>query len=402
MDTLRADHLGVYGYPRSTTPNIDRLAADGVVFLQNYAQAPNTSPSTVSFLTSLYPSVHQVWEHGEGLDPAVLTVTQSLNEAGYATGGFVRLNGDSYRRGFDQYQRIRRHTSRSRTDENVATITEWVASHRAQPFFLFLHFYDVHLPYTPLNKYAERYRGDYEGPLPDRISNDHTDRINNGELECSEEDLKHIISLYDAELALLDEVLGRIFDFFRATGLYDDTVFALLADHGEEFGDHGQVGKHAHTLFNELIRAPLIMVGPGIPKGRRIDYAVRNIDVAPTLLSLAGVRIPRAMQGSSLRPVWEGRERRSRVAVSERPRLRSFVVDGFKYYTDGRLFDLPNDPSEQMNLSALEPERVEKMAAVAADWDEELKRRQAQVAAPGEVTLTPEEVKNLKALGYLQ
>ena len=134
-----------------------------------------------------------------------------------------------------------------------------------RPFFLFLHSYEVHLPYRPAAKFINRFEHDYSGPLANRLRRKDVEAINSGEMEISDADLQHIVTLYDAELASFDETLGRVFDFLRDSGLAESTVIAVVSDHGEEFGEHGTVAHHAHTLYNELIKTPLIIGGPGVP-----------------------------------------------------------------------------------------------------------------------------------------
>lgn len=406
LDTLRPDHLGVYGYERDTSPHLDSLAESGVVFEQAYAHAPYTAPTHHSILTSLYPSVHGVFAHGQVLDPEVPTLPELLQDAGYATAGFVQLPGESYRRGFDLYTGMSHYASMRRAERfsaNLESIEEWITSLEAGvPFFLFVHTYAVHLPYTPHDEHLERFDPGYDGPVSDRVNRDEIDRINSGEMALSQEDLDHLVALYDAEIAGLDADLGRLFDAFDAMGLMEDTVFVLLADHGEEFGEHGLYGLHSHTLYQELIRIPLVVIGPGIPASRRVDGPVRQVDVAPTLLEFAGLEPPEHFLGASLRSVWDGSETDERIVLAELPRRRAFIAGGLKYLTDGRLYDLVEDPDESDDVGAERPDDLFRMQQLAEAWGEELARYRDLVSRPGGVELTDEERRRLRALGYLR
>jgi arylsulfatase A-like enzyme len=403
LDTLRADHVGALGYEKDTTPNLDQRAALGIVFLNHYAQAPNTAPSHTSVLSSLYPSVAGVWEHGGILDPSVPMLAETFKAAGFATAAFVQLPSATYERGFDVYTGLSHGASmRRRAEASMDSVREWVSAQTEQPFFLFLHTYAVHLPYSPSSALAKRFDPDYEGPLKTNLRADVIDQINDGELEITDEDLHHIIAMYDAEIAELDQDLGKLFEWFEETGLIENTVFAIIADHGEEFGEHGIVAKHTYSLHQELIHIPLILFGNGIPSGLRVEQPSRNIDVAPTLLGLAGIEAPAHYQGADLRPVWEGTERRPRVVLAEKRNFKVFIDGGFKYYTDGRLYDLENDPFERENLIQTRPELARRFEELAASWQVELDRLSMTIAQGGEISLSPEEVRRLKSLGYLQ
>ncbi|MGD2116191.1 MAG: sulfatase [Acidobacteriota bacterium] len=405
LDTLRPDHLGVYGYERDTSPHLDRLATGGVVFEKAYAHGPNTAPTHHSVLTSLYPSVHGIDRHGLVLDPDVPMLPEILRDAGYATGGFVQLPGTSYRRGFDHYTGLSHAASlrkAKRFGAGLESIGEWIAGlEEGVPFFLFVHTYAVHLPYAPRPENLERFDPGYDGVVSNRVKPEEIDRINRGELPVDDEDLEHLVALYDAEIAGLDADLGTLFESFEAMGLLDETVFVLMADHGEELGEHGVWGQHSHTLYEELIRIPLIVLGPGVPAGRRIDRPARQVDIAPTLLDFAGIEPPEHFRGTSLRPVWEGTEAGERIVMAELPGLRAIIDGDLKYFTNGRLYDLAADPGEQHDIAHERPEALQRMRRLAEAWDDELVRERRRISRPGDVELSEEERRRLRALGYL-
>ena len=334
--------------------------------------------------------------------PRFRYLPRSFRDAGYATAGFTQLAGETYARGFEIYERLGGSRRPRRAQRSLDSITGWMESHDERPFFLFLHSYEVHMPYRPAAEFIDRFEHDYSGPLANRLMRKDAEAINSGEMEISDADLQHIVTLYDGDLASFDDTLGRVFDFLRDSGLAESTVIAVVSDHGEEFGEHGTVARHAHALYNELIKTPLIMGGPGVPEGLRVEGYSRNIDVAPTLLELAGVPVPEHFQGFDLAPLWDGEETQSRVVLSERGSHRAFIVDGFKYDTRGTLFDLRNDPTEQHDVSASMGERLAQFVEIEEAWNAELARAQQFFRQPTEVRLTPEEVRRLKALGYLR
>lgn len=401
LDTLRADHVGAAGYERNTTPNIDRLATEGALFLNNYSQAPNTAPSHTSVLASLYPSVHGVYKHGQVLDPEVQTLPEVFKDAGYRTAAFTQLNGETYKQGFDRNHFLESPPKTGKGLKDTEVIQAWISENPDQQFFLFVHSYDVHLPYSPLPKYINLFSAGYDGPLPFWIQRQDINRINHGQLDLTARDYQYIVDLYDAELFRADEILGTLFDHVRDTGIWDDTLILVFSDHGEEFGEHGLYGMHTYSLYNELLRTPLILRGPGVPKGKKVTLPTRNIDIAPTLLYLAGLQPPESFMGENLRPVWKGQEKKPRQVVAERRVDRVLIRDNYKYFSDGRLFDLHHDPTEQNDLAATHSEIAQEMREGLDGWIRSFVAHQKEVASSDDILLTGEERQRLRALGYL-
>jgi len=409
-DTLRADHVGANGYHRETSPTIDALAAGGVNFTNAYAHAPNTAPSHTSILTSLYPSVHGVLQHGQVPDENLVTLPEALRGAGYQTGAFTQLNGKTFKPGFDTWHYIESGLTSGKGLGELGMVTDWI-DERTAPWFVFLHSYDVHLPYAPEVDYVDMWAADYDGPLNPNITRKLVDRINGepreGEetLEVTERDLQFIIDMYDAELRRLDDIYGRFFAQLEEMGEWDNTIIVFLADHGEEFGEHGMYGRHTYTLNEELLRVPLVIAGPGVPAGQTIDAAVRMVDVAPTILGLVGVENPQYFMGQTLASIWDGDERAPRQILAERGTervQRTLIHAGFKYMDDGRLFDLTSDKWGTVDVAADNPDIVERMAASMADWMADFQALAAVVHTAGDVHLTEEDERRLRALGYLQ
>ncbi len=404
MDTLRGDHVGAIGYERDTTPNIDALADEGATFLRAYSQAPNTAPSHTSVLSSLYPSVHGVHNHGQVLDESVVTLPEAFRAAGYATGAFTQLVGETYRQGFETYVFLESPYDKGKGLGDTSMIEEWIGEKAAAdaPFFMFLHSYDVHLPYGPPDEYRDKWASDYDGQLPARIFRTQIDRINAGEMEMSPRDYQYLLDLYDAELFRADEILGTLFDHLRELGILDNTIVVIFADHGEEFGEHQQWGRHNHSLYNELLHVPLIMRGPGVASGARIDATVSAVDIAPTLVALAGIETPDLFMGGNLEPLWSGQENESRPIVSEHKTERILISGGYKFFSDGRLFDLRVDPTEQVDIAADNPGVVERLQRELDDWVGRFLAMAGEVDTSGPVSLTREQKRRLRALGYLE
>lgn len=305
VDTLRADHLGAYGYGPPTSPAIDRFSRTAIVFEQAVAQAPSTLHSHASLLASLLPHHHGAsWSRRQPLRADVPTLAEALASAGYSTGAFTGGGQVAAEfgldRGFDVY---RVADGPDGLVQVVAAAFEWTdaAIEEGRPFFLFLHTYQVHHPYTPSDEDLSRFDPDYEGPLPDHVSKDLLADINSGEVEIGPADLAHVIATYDAEIRAMDRGFDALLDGLRTRGLLERSLVVLTSDHGEEFGEHGRVGWHSHSLYDELLLVPLVVKLPGTElAGTRVPSQVRGVDVAPTILGSVGVSVPATFAGVDL------------------------------------------------------------------------------------------------------
>ena len=415
VDTLRADHLGCYGYFKDTTPRIDDFRGDAALFEEAIAHAPSTLPSHASIFTSLLPSHHGASvANSFGVDPGAITLTEVLKAEGYATASFnggIQLDPIyGLDRGFDVYVAARPSVAIAELlvepvdmfDHVVDEAIRWIETSRDEPFYLFLHTYELHHPYTPKPEFLELFAADYDGSLPNDISVDLLKRINDGEVELAAGDLAHIINTYDAELRSVDAAFGRLIDFLRDEGLYDNAIIVLTSDHGEEFGEHGFVGWHSHTLYDELLRVPLIIKLPGSEHaGASADSQVRGIDVAPTILEKLGLDAPSSFEGTSLLGPLAGSPNVPQHAVSRKDVL---VTDDFasirtrdwKWFR-GHLFDLANDPGE-------ENEDSKANETVAASMEEKLDELVGArpIPPPHVVKPDPELLERLRSLGYIQ
>ena len=304
IDTLRADHLGAYGYAEPTSPFLDRLAARGVLFERAYAQYPGTLQSHMSIFTGLYPGEHDVMPPAYVLSPAIATLPELLTRAGFRTSGHSEggwmSGGFGFRRGFADWTD---HPYVADTDIE-RTLGLGLAFLRSVPaeqrFFLFLHTYSVHDPYRPPQEYVERF---WKGAPPHGMfppDGPAFSNFNREKLVASPEQLAYLRALYDASIAYVDHQLEGFWGEVERLGLADETTLVVTSDHGEEFAEHGLL---AHTqVYPECLHVPLLVVHPARREPLRIPPLVELIDLAPTLLELAGAPLPQ-MSGRSLLPL---------------------------------------------------------------------------------------------------
>ncbi|MFQ5526419.1 MAG: sulfatase [Thermoanaerobaculia bacterium] len=403
IDTLRADHLGCYGYERPTSPALDRLCQDSVVFEQAIAQAPSTLHSHASIFTSLLPHHHgATWAGRTRLADECTTVTEVFQSGGYATGAFTgggqmdRIFGLD--QGFDFYEQ----PGAKDFQEIVTPATAWLGRPRENPFFLFLHTYETHHPYTPAPGYLELFEKSYDGDLPDEITVDLLKEINRKERELADGDLEHIIDTYDAEIRSMDAALERLIAYLEDNDLYDDTMIVFTSDHGEEFGEHGKVGWHSHSLFDELLRVPLVVKFPGQRHaGIRVESQVSSIDIAPTLLKALGLEVPSQFDGRDLTGIADGSDAGKRVAISRMDRQVGRDIDSvrtpdWKLYRN-QLFDLDADPEELWDTALNRPRVIEMLRGELVEAVDSREPCLGPQVVPTGATLD-----ELKALGYLQ
>lgn len=382
IDTLRADHLPVYGYTRVATPHIDALARDGAVFERAYSHSPQTLPAHTSILTGELPFEHGVRDNlGFTVKPGQRTLPQLLAGQGYATAGFVSsfvLRQDTgIGQGFALYDSDMPPSSPGAAIGQVqrdgsmtlARVERWLDGQTGPAFFLFLHLYEPHTPYRPPERFA-RY------------------------------------DPYDGEIAYADEIVGRLVDSLKRRKLYDDATIVLLSDHGEGLGDHGEQ-EHGVFIYDESIRVPLIVRLPdGRGAGRRDASPVQHVDVTPTLLDLAGIARPPEWRGRSLRPLLESGaalDEQGIYSESMYPRyhfgwseLTSLTDARYRFIQAPRheLYDLADDPRERNNLAG---RRAQTETAMRAALD----RLTAGRAIGAPAAVSDEARERLQALGYV-
>jgi arylsulfatase A-like enzyme len=405
IDTLRADHLGCYGYDPPTSPAIDRFRGDAVLFREAIAHAPSTLPSHASIFTSLVPQHHgAVVTEARPLPKAAVTLTEVLRDSGYATRAVV--SGAQLARpyglaqGFGTYREV----DFDSPFKKVVAEGLKLADRTREPFFLFLHTYEVHHPYTPEAERLARFDQGYTGDLPDHMPIRLLSEISMEKRRIGPEDLKHIVATYDAEISSVDDAFAELVAGLERRGLYDDSLIVLTSDHGEEFGEHGSVGWHAHTLYDELLHVPLLVKLPGqAHAGSEVASAVRGIDLAPTVLAVAGLTAPEQFSGRSLLPFMRRPEAPALPAVVWRETMSHEKGDftgvragGWKLHMN-RLYDLRNDPLERRDLTAEHPEERRELEEHLATV---LRSRRSLRTAP--VAIDAATRKSLRALGYLR
>jgi choline-sulfatase len=377
VDTLRPDHLGCYGYSRPTSPNIDGLASEGVLCERTVSQAPWTLPSFATVFTSLYPSQHGAVRLSNGLRDSVPTLAEILKQHGYRTGAVINAPtlkpATRVNRGFDHYSALR-------LDERLADGTtrdalEWI-DESGGPFFMFAHYFDPHRPYAPPPPFHRKYDPDYCGPIGDSFDLEGFSLVKSEMSRQMEvltaEDWAHIVALYDGEITFADREIGTLLSGLASRGLRRNTLIVFLSDHGEEFFEHHCYG-HGHSLYDELIKVPLIFSLPGIlPADVRITRQVRLVDVAPTILDLLGLDSDACFEGVSLKPLMDGRpdglgegsatlspDLAFSESISQGPELKCIVKYPWKMVynmvtQETRLFRLDIDPGECSDVARTE------------------------------------------------
>jgi len=442
-DALRADHLGSYGDARTKTPNLDGLAARGIRVDQVYASASRTTPATASLLTSQYPVVSGLVSAGYWLSEGKVSVGDVFQQAGYRTGGIVANPLLSQRfgwgGGFDTWIEetpsgaLRQHRATpiyatllglglwspsehfTRAETVVRDARAWMAREPGRPFFLYLHLMDVHDPYVPPPPFDSMYVADAAARWPMKFGT--LPAISRGIVAVEPEDLARLMALYDGALSYMDDQIGVLLAAVKELGVAEKTVIAFTADHGEEFNEHGGLA-HARTLYEEVVRIPLIVNGPGVAGGRVLSGPVRQIDVAPTLLEAAGLAFPLKVEGASL---WDAVSRLTPLAPREvfmeesylgypspwhnlrAYRRGSLKAIGRTFFVGGQgprrweLYDLAEDSRERREIAALRPDEV---GALRAKIEETARRSKA---GTGDHDPMDEELRRrLRALGYIQ
>lgn len=404
IDTLRPDHLQCYGYGVPTSPHLQSFCEESVVFRQAIAQAPSTLHSHASIFSSLLPHHHGAsWGGKTRLPAEALTIAEFLKAAGYATAGFAGGGQMDAVFGLDQGFDVYESPGQERFLGTVRWGIEWLDRTPDRPFFLFLHSYEVHHPYTASPDHLAEVAGDYDGPLPDEISIELLREINRGELEIEPRDLAHIVSTYDAEIRSMDDGFSYLVAALKERDLYEDTLIVFASDHGEEFGEHGVVGWHSHTLYDELLRIPLIIRFPGAAHaGLVVEDLVRSLDIAPTLAAALGLPVPEEFDGIDLAGKIVGIDGVSLVAVGRMDRPRgvertSIRTDRWKMLLPRRyLYDLDKDPAEQWDAAMSERQTVEELEGILEEILVTREQLEAEQVLPSDATLD-----ELRALGYI-
>jgi len=308
VDTLRADHLGCYGYTRPTSPHIDRLAMEGALFERAFTTLPRTTQAVASIVTGRYPKTHGARGLFSSLAPVNLTLAEILKNEGYDTAAFVSnlflKPGQGFEQGFDRYdnppERWDSDSARPITTEAI----QWLASRsRGRPYFLWVHYLDPHWTYRPDPPFDTKFDPDFNGPftLYDDLD---ARRLTKGQVifenRLTPRQVEHVRALYDGEIAQVDAALGRLLDALAEPGAPPPLV-VFTADHGESLGEHGYYFAHGEYLYQETLHVPLIIRFPGrVAAGTRIDALAENVDIAPTIVALLGIERLQSVDGRPL------------------------------------------------------------------------------------------------------
>jgi arylsulfatase A-like enzyme len=411
IDTLRPDHLGVYGYSRPTSPRIDAFASRAVVFENASSTSPWTLPAHASLLTGRYPRNHRLISHERRLPLSVMTIAARLKQARFDTRAVVNTHNLSERfgleYGFSKFRYVEESVDRVSpstwiTDQAI----EWIGEPRERPLFLFMHYYDAHSDYTAFPEHRAAFEAPYGGEIDGSTVQLLNFRRGRGEINAADAD--HLIDLYDAGIRQVDEELQRLFAFLRESGKLDSALVILTSDHGEEFLEHGSV-LHGQTHYAEVLRIPLIIRYPPRLPALRIRSPVSLVDVLPTILGLLGEAPMADVDGLDLSPLWNDPSAQTISQFDQRALFsggdhlggatRSIQQGTFKLIydaeTDAReLYDLSADPDERANIAEFRND-------VAQSLESALMGTGSGVVSEGvPVELTDEEKALVEALGY--
>jgi choline-sulfatase len=397
LDTTRADRMGFLGSHLGLTPNLDAIARESTVFTRAYAQVPLTTPSHAAILTGTYPQFNHLGDLGNALSKDTPYLPDLLHQQGYATAAFVGSQvldpkgaaAPGFGRGFDTYDadfhsRAEGEDRYASEERRAATVIDhalhWIESQGRKPFFVWVHLYDPHDPYDAPEPYKSKYAS----------------------------------APYNGEIAYLDACLAKLFTALKGSGLYNSSVIAIAADHGEAFGEHGEQS-HGFFLYDETIHVPLLIKRAGTrASGIQVSSRVGLADVAPTLLAAVGVQVPPSMQGISLLRMIKGDQSRSEDREEGRPIysetnypqrafgwswLRSWRA-GKYLYVDAphrELYEQSSDPKALHNVADSFPAVADTLQAQLDD----LRRRTSAGESTEAPSLTPQQAEKLQALGYV-
>jgi arylsulfatase A-like enzyme len=411
VDTLRADHISCYGYEKTTSPNIDRLSMDSILFKNAISVAPWTTPSIAAIITSQYPAIIGIKNDPVVIDPRFLTLAEIFRNNNYKTKGIISHTFLSstlgFHQGFDSYDESNSKgygyiSSPSITEEAIS----YILKNKNSKFFLFLHYFDPHFDYIKHESFD--YYSDYKGRL---YSGQPIDELYKEASRMTEDDVRYLNALYDSEISFTDKYVGELLDKLKELGLYDNTLIVFTADHGEEFLERGEnwIG-HTKTLFQELIHVPLILKLPGNAAREVVNEYVGLVDLMPTIVANAGINIPdRYEYEGEVFKLKRKMELNGKAIFSETKReskLLSMIRNGWKLIYNQKdesfkLFNLNEDKEESLDVIS-ENERIySEMKRYLLEWNNYVKSRNAHFRARRpEFTETQKEY--LRSLGYIQ
>jgi arylsulfatase A-like enzyme len=425
IDTLRADHVGLYGYDRDTTPRIDALGERGVVFDEAYTYWPKTRGSFVAIMTGRLAA-----QSGYGRTHPLLldfnpTLADTLRETGYETAAIVDNPNVAaslgYAKGFDRYRETWEEESLVTEMDRARAITEdgvrfLEGARPDQPFLLWLHYVNPHAPYTPPPPFNTAFLDDeaLAGPPLEPVEGFFGGVHRRWEVSGSP--LGYYVAQYDGEIAAVDAEVGRVLDALASSAVRESTIVVLTSDHGESLGEHDYYFEHGANLYDPCMRVPLVVAGPGLEKGHRTEVLATTLDLVPTILDAVKVSYPPGLWGQSLLAAARGEPSTDRDRLygqNDRNQLGSWdarfkivavpAEKGFRYH----LYDRQEDPGETEDAGPRMPDRLAAERRELMDFrariDEIGKRtRRLLEGRSGEEHLSPEACEKLKAMGYIQ
>jgi arylsulfatase A-like enzyme len=419
VDALRKDHLGLYGYHRNTSPNLDRFALDGKVFQNAVAQCSWTNPSIASFFTSLYGSAHGCLSYMDDrrnrLDYGLVTLAEGLKDKNYATGAFcanhLLKKSLHFDQGFDVFDGIgdEYKPNARKLSRNALS---WILARKDRPFFAYLHYMDAHGPYSAPGDYAGLFQNQERRPLTEQES----EMLRSYVVPIAGNDLNYYIDQYDGLIRYVDDEIGRLLEVLSQNGVLENSIVVFISDHGEAFFDHGFC-THGRSLYGEEIDVPLVVsVPPSLEWNPPVDENLSLIDLTATLLHLLKCSSPYPIDGrvvgennsigSERGPIYS--EEHSDSGLLGFPKVAR-IEDGYKaiYMIKSgevtELYDLKRDPREKNNLAEELPKKATDLSAKIKSWLEE-KNRQHNVLGSKMATFShpvSHRKKELRALGYM-
>lgn len=419
IDTIRADVFEPIGGQDSKvdTPEFDELTKEATVFTAAYDNENWTKPSVATVLSGLYPVTHDAKQQDDVLDRKVELLSQQLKAEGFKTGAFI-ANGYvsdkfGFKKGWDGWRNYIREGRSSRAEHVYDDAIAWLEENKDDRFFLYVQTIDPHVPYRFHEETTPGYAGDYNGKLNKILTGKEQADLSGDHQKLNAADYDFIRALYYGEVTYHDQHMGRLLEKLRSWGLMEDTLLIITNDHGEELDDHGKMG-HGHSLYDELVRAPLLIRLPGrVPAGQVLSEPVESVDIAPTVLQVLGMNSSKDHEGVSLVSLMEGRPaQRPFYAVTEFLKAgRSVRVGTWKMIGTSsrwkRLYNVAEDPGEQKNLiedAPLARRMCElHMTEALANPNKrfrQLKARTGRTFKSEDVEMDPELKKQLEALGY--
>jgi arylsulfatase A-like enzyme len=414
VDTLRADHLSAYGYPRRTSPRIDALAQRGLVFENAETVQSATWPALTSLHTSLYPSAHGVLWNGHRAPEGLPTLAELLRAKAFSTSAFITNMTRGRHPGFSRLFLSRAGTQAEADSAAVEQAVAQIAREKSRRFFMWVHLLSPHADYAPPAPRDTIFTRPGSSEVRGEI--DELADLRRRGITLEKADVEHVVGLYDGEVAFIDEQVGRLLDALRDQGLEKSTLVVFTADHGEDLYEHNRYFFHSPSIYRSSMSIPLVLALPGVlPEGVRTDHPASLVDVVPTVLGLLGLPAPRALQGENLLPggTLPAAPVRSAVFGETNGRIVSVRTNEWRFVynperlspeapggpypiAEAELYDQRNDAQERRNLAAARPELVRAFTAEALAFRNRVRRKDLQ--APG---LDPEAIEELRALGYV-